>query len=147
MNDFDVILKRFKKFDVNRILREVWRNSLVQQEIIRLNTKKQLFEKGEDSLGVSLGEYSPFTVQIKVEKGQRIDHITLSDTEEFYESFNVLPLLRGFRLTAKGDKGGGDNLFDDFGEEIVGLSEENLVILSVFIQPFFEMEAKKVLSI
>ena len=76
----------------------------------------------------------------------RVDHITLRDTGEFYESFKVVPLLRGFRIEADPDKGGGDNLFDDFGEDIVGLSEENILILCRFIQPFFTEEAKKVLS-
>jgi hypothetical protein len=146
MDSFERLQEKFRKLDVNRILREVWRNPIVQQKITELNTKNQLFEKGEDSKGETLGIYTPFTIQIKVEKGQRIDHITLLDTGEFYESFKVVPLLRGFRIEANPDKGGGDNLFDDFGENIVGLSEESLLILCTFIQPFFTEAAKKALS-
>jgi len=146
MNGFEKLNQKFRKFDVDRILREVWKNSKVQQKIIELNTKDQLFEKGEDSLGVSLGNYSPFTIQIKVSKGQRIDHITLNDTGEFYNSFKILPKIKGFDIEANGDKGGGDNLFDDFGQDIVGLNEENLLILCAFIRPFFIAEAKKALS-
>lgn len=151
MNDFDVVLKRLKKFDVNRILREVWRNPRVQNFIIELNTEgqttSQLFAKGEDIFGVSLGDYSVFTIQEKVRKSQRIDHITLRDTGAFYETFTVFPLLMGFRLEAKGDKPDGESVFDNFDEsKVVGLSEQNLIILSVFIQPFFEVEAKKVLQ-
>jgi len=152
MNDFDVLLKKVKKFDVNRILREVWRNPRVQNFIIELNTEgqttSQLFAKGEDIFGVSLGDYSVFTIQEKVRKNQRFDHITLRDTGAFYETFTVFPLLMGFRLEAKGDKPDGESVFDSFDESrVVGLSESNLIILSVFIQPFFEMEAKKALSI
>jgi len=150
MNSFERLQQKFKQFDVNRVLREVWRIPAVQQKITELNTKNQLFEKGEDSLGVSLGNYSPFTIQIKVQKGQRTDHITLSDTEEFYNSFKVVPVLKGFRIEADADKGGGDVLTDPqpdgFGPDIIGLSEESLLILCEFIQPFFAMEAKKALS-
>ena len=54
----------------------------------------------------------------------------------------------GVRLDANGDKPDGESVFDSFDESrVVGLSENNLIILSVFIQPFFEMEAKKALSI
>ncbi len=147
MNDFDVLLKRIRKFDVDKILNKVWRNPRVENFIVDLITQKQLFEKGEDGKGVSLGEYSPFTIQIKVEKGQRVDHITLLDKGEFYESVRVFALSKGFRVEADGDKGEGDNLFDDFGQDITLVSEENLIILSDFIQPFFEMEANKFLSI
>lgn len=152
MSDFDVLLKKFKKFNINRVLREVWKNPAVQNFIVELNTEgqttSQLFAKGEDIFGVTLGDYSPFTIQEKVRNNQRIDHITLKDTGAFYETFTVFPLLMGFRLEAKGEKPDGENVFDNFDEsKVVGLSEQNLIILSVFIQPFFEMEAKKALSI
>lgn len=153
MNDFERLLSSIERFNVNEILREVWRNPRVQNFIIELNTEgkptSQLFEKGEDSLGVSLGEYSLSTIlgtsqfEGKLSKGQRVDHITLKDLGDFYETFVVIPLLTGFRLEADGDKGGGDNLFDDFGKDIVGLNEENLLILSEFIRPFFIEAAKK----
>ena len=154
MNDFEGLLSKIRKFNVDSILREVWRNPRVQNFIIDLNTEgkptSQLFEKGEDSLGVSLGDYSPFTKAIKAEKGQRLDHITLKDTGDFYETFDVIPFLKGFRLEANGDKGGGDNLLDPppdgFGKDIVGLNEENIIILGEFIRPFFIAVAKKRLS-
>jgi len=66
MNDFERLLSSIRKFNVDEILREVWRNPRVQNFIIELNTEgkptSQLFEKGEDSLGVSLGEYSLSTI-------------------------------------------------------------------------------------
>ena len=149
MNDFERLLSSIERFNVNEILREVWKNPKVQNFIIDLNTEgkptSQLFEKGEDSLGVSLGDYSPFTKAIKAEKGQRLDHITLKDTGDFYETFNVIPFLLGFRLEANPIKED-SNLFDDFGKDIVGLNEENIIILGEFIRPFFIAVAKKRLS-
>lgn len=152
MNDFEKQLRKVQRFDVNAILFEVWKNPAVQNLIIELNTEgqptSQLFEKGEDSKGIALGDYSPFTTQIKVEKGQRIDHITLKDTGDFYETWVVAPFLRGFRIEADPDKGGGDNLFEDFGEDIVGLNEENKTILicSNIVREVFFKEAEKRLS-
>ena len=150
MDGFEKLQRKYKNLNLNRVLREVWRNPAVQNFIIELNTEcqpsSQLFEKGEDSLGVSLGNYTPFTIQRKVEKGQRIDHITLKDLGDFYETWVVIPLLSGFRIEANPDKGGGDNLFEDSGEDVVGLNEQNRRILVNFIHPFWMVEATKVLS-
>lgn len=151
MDDFKRLELQIRKFNVNSILRVVWSNPRIQNLIIDLNTEgkptSQLFEKGEDSKGVSLGVYSPFTQAIKVEKGQRIDHITLKDTGDFYETWVVIPFLQGFRMKANPIKED-SNLFDDFGEDIVGLNEENLLILitSEVFRSIFIAEAKKRLS-
>ena len=150
MNEFERFEKAFT-FDLDRVLFNVWSNPRVQNFIIELNTEgqptSQLFEKGEDSLGVSLGEYSPFTVQLKVNKGQRIDHITLKDTGEFYESFDITPFRNGFLITANPIKDQ-DNLFVEYGEDIVGLSDQNKIILceSQIFREALIQEAKKALS-
>ena len=155
MNDFERLLSSIEKFNVNQILREVWSNPRVQNFIIDLNTEgkptSQLFEKGEDSLGITLGQYAASTIQGtasfkgKLEKGQRIDHITLKDTGDFYNTWEIIPFLLGFRMEANPTKED-SNLFDDFGKDIVGLNEENIIILGEFIRPFFIEVAKKRLS-
>ena len=142
MDGFEKLERKFRKFDLDKILSRVWRNPRVQKFIIDLNTKKQLFEKGEDSEGGSLGDYSAFTIQIKVSKGQRVDHITLRDTGAFYETFKVFVFSKGFKIEAKGQKED-SNLFDDFGENIVGISEESLFKLCEFIRPFYTAEKAK----
>ena len=100
--------------------------------IIELNTEgektSQLFELGVDSQGNRLGDYSGFTKNIKASKGQRIDHITLKDTGEFYKSFKVTPNKKGFRITANPNKDD-SNLFDDFGVDIVGYKENVFKLL------------------
>lgn len=155
MDDFKRLELQIKRFNVDSILRVVWSNPRVKEFIIELNTEgqptSQLFEKGEDSLGDSLGEYAPSTIEGtasfegKISKGQRFDHITLKDTGDFYDTWVVIPFLKGFRMKANPVKED-SNLFDDFGEDIVGLNEENLLILCAFIKPFFIAEAKKRLS-
>ena len=96
----------------------------LQNNIIKLNTIDQLFNEGIDSLGDSLGEYSPFTVELKQAKGQPTDRITLKDTGDFYKTFKVEVKDDSFLINANPIKED-TNLFDDFGSEIVGLTEDN----------------------
>ena len=96
----------------------------LQNNIIKLNTIDQLFNEGIDSLGDSLGEYSPFTVELKKAKGQPTNRITLKDTGDFYKTFKVEVKDDSFFINANPIKED-NNLFDDFGSEIVGLTEDN----------------------
>ena len=146
MQDFERLLKNINNLNINDIFFELWSDNRVQNYIIDLNTEgkptSQLYELGVDSLGNSLGEYSPFTIPFKVEKGQRFDHITLKDTGDFYESFIVTPLKTGFKIDANPIKDD-DNLFDLFGKDIVGLTEENQERLVAFIEADFNKKLEE----
>jgi hypothetical protein len=152
MRDFDRLLANVQRIDLNDVFLAMWKRNDVQDYIIELNTEgedtSQLFELGIDSEGKSLsdsslfGGYSPFTKQIKASKGQRIDHITLKDTGEFYKSFKVTPNKNGFRISANPNKDD-SNLFDDFGVDIVGLTKENVLKLLDFIEPMFSKEFER----
>lgn len=116
------------------IVENILKDAEFQRFIIDLNTEGQLFEKGIDSLGDSLGEYAATTIEGtanfegKKDKGQRFDHITLKDTETFYKSFAIKVQNGGFLITADPNRGD-TNLFDDFGKEVVGLTDESLQIV------------------
>jgi len=147
MKDLEQLLKNINKLDIDDIFQKnVWSRSDSKEYIVQLNTEgqptSQLFEQGVDSLGNTLGEYAPRTKDIKTAKGQRIDHITLRDAGNFYNSYRVIPRKKGFDIVA--DPIAGDsNLFDDFGEEIVGLTKENEKLMLEFVEEFFENELKK----
>lgn len=107
----------------------------VQEEIIRLNTEEQLEEQGIDALGRDLGDYSPLTIIFKKMKRQRYDHITLKDTGEFYNSWKVIVTVNDITIDADGQKDSdfdkwigesGTNLFEVYGVDVLGLTEENL---------------------
>lgn len=146
MKDFERLLNNVNNLDLNDIFLAMWKRNDVQDYIIELNTEgektSQLFELGVDSLGIGLGGYSDFTKNIKSNKGQRIDHITLKDTGEFYKSFKVTPSKKGFVINANPFKDD-SNLFDDFGVEIVGLTKGNVKLLLDFIEPMFSKEFEK----
>lgn len=135
------ILKFIIALDVDQLALEIAQQDKFQDLVIELNTREQLFDKGEDSQGVKLvgknivvdGSYSPTTIKIKRAKGQPTNRITLSDTGEFYASFVIKPFKGGFTIDADDEKPDHD-LFDEFGEDIVGLNDENLQTIINFFR-------------
>ena len=106
------IRRLLDQWTINKTLAFALRDEGIKNFIIELN-QEQLFEEGETSTGQSLGPYSQFTVKLKKLKGQRVDHVTLKDTGEFYKTFDVIVALDGsfFQIVADGDKDD-KNLFD-----------------------------------
>lgn len=126
---------RVKNLSVLDLVHELSETPEFTDLIIDLNTKNQLYDKGIDSEGRSLGDYSANTIEGttqyegKKQKGQRYDHITLNDTGAFYESFKVfLDSNSDFEITADTLKDTTD-LIEEYGENILGLTEESLGIL------------------
>ncbi len=140
--------KNLKDLDIDDIFLDIWKDNKVQNYIIDLNTEgeqtSQLYELGEDSKGRSLGNYSPVTIDFKLfgSGDSRIDHITLKDTGEFYESFIVRPKKKGFTIEANPNKDG-DNLFSIYGKDIVGLNDDNKELLMAFVAEDFNKELLK----
>jgi hypothetical protein len=131
------ILNFIIALDVDQLAFEIAQQGSFKDLVIELNTEKQLFDKGEDSTGRTLesigGAYSPFTVSIKQAKGQPTNRVTLFDTGEFYASWSVKPFKGGFIIDADPNKDD-TNLFDEWGNEIVGLNEENLQTIINFFR-------------
>lgn len=97
-----------------------------------MNKNDQLFDEGIDSLGISLGVYSAKTIEGveglypgKKELGLPFDHVTLFQTGKFYDSFVISVLTSDFIIDADPLKEDG-NLFDDYGVDVLGLTDENL---------------------
>lgn len=111
-------------------------NMKFKQEIIRLNTQEQLFKLGIDAQGEKLVSafahfghvYSDYTMLLKEQKGQPIDRVTLKDSGDFYESFRVILEGDDIVITANTLKDDND-LIEVWGEDIIGLTEENLQII------------------
>ena len=83
-----------------------------------------MFEQGINSKGKSLGDYSPYTIDIKKSKGQPYAHITLRDTGDFQRSFYIEFRDNEFEIMASDSKAA--ELQADFGKEIMGLTDANL---------------------
>lgn len=101
-------------------------------ELIRINLDDQL-SAGVDSRGRSLGEYAPYTIELKQAKGQPTDRVTLYDEGDFYAGFNVELKGSGLELDSTDSKT--DDLKKDWGESIFGITPDNL---TYFINTFFK---------
>lgn len=121
-----------KKLDSDKMLKTVLSNSSIQHDILDQNRLDQLYERGVDAEGNELGEYSPKTIRHKKQKGQRYDHVTLSDTQKFYESFRFVNDKKDFKIKADTIKKGEAN--PDFGK-IIQLSNGKFVTSTVKGEP------------
>ena len=126
------ILDNAIALDDNKIINHILSNKSFQEFIIDLNTEGQLFDKGINSLGVKLsdigGLYSPVTIELSKAKGRpkkSASSINLFDTGDYYKSFKIVLFNDSFDIVSDPIKDD-SNLFDDWGKEIEGLTEENL---------------------
>lgn len=118
------------QLDYHEIIQQALQDKYIQDEIIRLNTLDQLFDKGENSLGIRLenegGIYSQITINRKSQLGQPFDHITLKDTGAFYQSFEVIANTGETYATIKANSiKDGKDILDRWGVEVIGLNPEN----------------------
>ena len=98
--------------------------------IVDMNSEEQLYEHGENALGVSISDYqpySPITIQIKRSKGQPTNRVTLRDEGDFYRSFYIEAGADKFEIRANDWKT--EHLQRKYGKDILGLNEANIELL------------------
>lgn len=132
-------IKLFQSLNIKDVFFELFQDKEFTDLIVRLNTQGEQTSQliyGVNSKDESLesigGEYSPYTVAIKKDKGQITDHVTLKDTGYFYSSFKTYWRDEGdgaIQITADTIKEGGDDLITRWGKDIIGLDETNLGVL------------------
>ena len=126
------LVDNIKRVDPDELIIEAMTTEESKKLIIEMNTIGQLFQLGEDARGIRLdsigGGYTAFTEQIKQSSNQPIDRVTLNDTGEFYRSWKVSKEGKTIVIVADPIKDQ-DNLFDRWGEDVVGLQDNNLIKL------------------
>lgn len=98
--------------------------------IVYMNAGYQLFEQGITRNGVSISSYEPYkqrTIREKKIKGQPTNRVTLRDEGLFHASFKVVTGPIGFEIAATDWKT--EDLVAKYGEQILGLTDENLALL------------------
>jgi hypothetical protein len=136
MNALEEILEKVVAMDFEAIVNDTFNDKEVNDRIIELN-QEQLFIKGTDSEGYGLGTYAPITKQIKEAQGLPSEYITLYDTGEFYESMKVFAKDRNIEFDAEGQKED-TNLFEEYGENILGPDEESHEEINEIIIPIIQ---------
>ena len=143
-------LNRFNLITPEYIFRQVMSDKELQKYILDLIRIEQLLERGEDSGGDILGYYSEYTEMLNPEKIAGTPY-TLKDTGAFYDSFLIYIYKNYFEIDAdpiKTDENGQEtNLFFEFGENIIGLNEQNLEKTRDEIREKYRIELRKLLQI
>lgn len=98
----------------------------VQDEIIRLNQDEQLVKQNVLSTGESTREYSEnYKAFKRLVSSNVTDRMNFRLSGDFFRTFDVEVLANGnINIVANGDKGN-RNLFNLYGLEILGLTEES----------------------
>lgn len=126
-------------FFVSEILREN------EAFIINMNTEEQLFDRGINNLGVSISDYAPYhpmTIEIKKQKGQPFNRVTLHDEGDFAGSFYLEVGNEKFEVKAGDFKT--QDLIKKYGRQILGLTNENIAqLIWVYIFPELKETTKK----
>ena len=135
------LIDKFKKvgeeLDTGEIAKKIVRDN--DNILIDMNAQDQLYAKGVNRLGVRIDEYQPYrplTIQVKIEKRQPYDRVTLKDTGEFYDSLYVETAEDRFYIKASDEKT--NWLIKKYGAEIFGLTNDSL---AEFINDYVKDEA------
>lgn len=103
-----------------------------EARIIDWNTFQ--LEQGIENTGQQITPfYTPFTVQIKKEKGQPSDRVTLKDTGDFHQSFFLVVNPTSIAVYARDEKT--LKIERKYGKEIWGLTDVNLQQLIDLVKP------------
>lgn len=122
----------------------IWDNEAL---IVDMNAEEQLFEQGINRLGVDISDYapySPYTIEIKEQKGQPTNRVTLRDEGDFESSFFLQVNDRQFEIKAGDFKT--EDLIKKYGRQILGLTDENISeLIWSYIYPELIDERNKLL--
>ena len=118
--------------------------------ILDLIRNDQLFSQGIDSDGDIIGYYSEWTEMMNPDKRAGTPY-TLKDTGEFYKSMIIYIYDNLIEIDAdpikKDDKGEETNLFYEYGENIIGLTDENLSKVALILANKYKTEIIRLLSV
>lgn len=142
----DSLVQHFHRFE--EMLDSIIKDVIAENEyvITNYNIYNQLYNLGINRLGVdimSYAPYKPFTLKIKQENDQPTDRVTLRDTGDFHENFKIIFTEDSFEITSSDWKT--ESLKKKYGDEIFGLTEENLsLVMEDLIKPRLLFELKNI---
>lgn len=148
--EMGMVLNRAKNLLMMRsIWYSVFRDVAFKNKILDWIRTDQLFKEGVDEDGDIIGTYSEWTEMINPEKVAGT-HYTLFDTGEFYKSMMIVVLMdASFVIDADpikiDDDGKQTDLFQKYGDGIVGLTQESREKLATECIERFNREAIKIL--
>lgn len=126
---------RLASINQNVLVNTVLNRPEFKEFIIERNTRNQLFELNIDSRGIRLntigGDYAPRTIQDAIDEGRpkkSPQDINLFNEGDYYESYvvTISSFADAFFTISSNPEKEDNNLEDDWGEHLEGLTEENI---------------------
>jgi len=143
------VLTKFRNIRTQDIWHKVFIDKTLSTMVLEMIKQDQLFKQGIDEDGDIIGLYSEWTEMLNPDKVAGTPY-TLFDTGAFYESMKIVVLNDSFVVEAQPIKidedGKKTNLFEKYGEGIIGLTDENKEKLAVEIKQRFINEVNKLLQ-
>ena len=142
------MLKRGKAISENAVFIEIMSDKGIQEMVVKMNTDQMKLDF-INSKGVLLAEargrgYSDYTVVVGGKSGKF--NVDLFDTGDFHASFRVENVSGdGFSIVSDPIKDDGTNLLKEWGEDVEGLTFENLEKLSLFLLNLYQTKVLKIL--
>lgn len=147
--EIGAVLNKLRTLRTQDIWHKVFMDKTLSNMILEMIQQDQLFKEGVDEDGDIIGLYSEWTEMLNPEKVAGTPY-TLFDTGAFYESMKIVVLNDSFVVEAQPIKidedGKKTNLFEKYGEGIIGLTDENKEKLAVEIKQRFINEVNKLLQ-
>lgn len=147
--EIGAVLNKLRTIRTQDIWHKVFMDKTLSNMILEMIQQDQLFKEGIDEDGDIIGLYSEWTEMLNPEKVAGTPY-TLFDTGEFYKSMRIVVLNDSFVVEAQPVKidedGKKTNLFEEYGEGIIGLTDENKEKLAIEIKKRFIDEVNKLLQ-
>jgi hypothetical protein len=103
-------------------------------------------QEGEDGDGEIMGLYSAATEAINPEKIEGTPY-TLKDTGDFYNSMFLVAMVDELILEADADKDDDVNLYEEYGNAITKLNDENFQLLKERLKEGYKAYIRRLLSV
>lgn len=126
MQKLNNFLSNLKRIDLYAICQEWFDLNTTNDLVVKLQ-QEQLYSGVRSDNSEITPPYTSFTEQTKIRKGQPFDRVTLKDTGAFYESINLSITKQFAEIFATDPKT--NDLQEKYGENILGLTPENIEIL------------------
>ena len=147
--EIGAVLNKLRTLGTQSIWFKVFQDKTLSKMILEMIQQDQLFKQGIDEDGDIIGLYSEWTEMLNPDKVAGTPY-TLFDTGAFYQSMRIVVLSDSFVVEAQPVKidedGKQTNLFEKYGEGIIGLTDENKEKLAVEIKKRFIDEVNKLLQ-
>ena len=142
------MLIKSKSLDFGEVWRAVFEDQQFKTDILDWIRWEQLYNQGIDELGQIIGTYSQYTAMLNPDKAFGTPY-TLYDTGAFYSSMVITVLESAIEIDADPIKvdefGQTTDLFSEYGDEIIGLTDEHKTLLADELITRFQKEAARIL--